>query len=290
MNALNQLLASLKIEANVFHNGQYCGDWAIDTSGSGQMNFHVVTKGECSIEVEGDVIQLCEGDAVFLPCDSEHCLTNSFAGNSAINQTESLPMTDDLGNESIGLVCGNLQHEHPIFEKMVKQMPKIIVVRASEAGAASQVLQLILQESRSSQQHSNLLLNRLADCLFYLLVRNSLDINEGVFAAFAHPSLSSAMELIHKQSDKPLSLDQLASSAAMSRSSFSSTFKEVVGQSPMDYLTQWRMVQAYRWLVDEGITTFEAALRCGYESEASFSKAFKRVMGVGPGSARSKLG
>ncbi len=288
MNALNQLLSSLKLEANVHHNGQYCGDWAVDTSGTRRMTFHVVSKGRCFLELDSETIELEEGDAVFLPCDAQHCVTNLPNIDVPVNHVKSVPMTAALDQESTGLVCGNFSHRHPVFEKLVKQLPKVIVVRNRERGPSSQIVDLLLQESRSSNQHSNVLLNRLADCLFYLLIRNNIDVENGVFAAFAHPNLSAAMELIHQQSDQRLSLDQLASSAAMSRSAFSSAFKEIVGESPMDYLTQWRMTQAYRWLADDGISTLDAAMRCGYESEASFGKAFKRVMGIGPGSARAK--
>ncbi|WP_293265362.1 AraC family transcriptional regulator [Neptunomonas sp.] len=288
MNAINQLLDTLRIEANVHHNGQYCGDWAVDTSGSQKMTFHVVSRGKCFFKFDGEAIELNEGDAVFMPSDAQHCVTNLLSSNLSVNTTEALPMTQAVEEESTGLVCGNFAHQHPIFEKLVKQMPKLIVVRHNDKNAIGRIVELILEESRGSNQHTNVLLNRLSDCLFYLLVRSHLDVTNGVFAAFAHPQLNAAMELIHQQDcSQRLSLDELSCAASMSRSAFSSLFKEVVEQSPMDYLTQWRMTQAYRWLADEGITTLDAALRCGYESESSFSKAFKRVMGVGPGPVRS---
>ena len=96
------------------------------------------------------------------------------------------------------------------------------------------------------------------------------------------------MELIHADTDTKLSLDSLASSCAMSRSAFSSLFKDIVGQSPAEYITQWRMSLAYRWLLDDGLSTLDVAFRVGYESESSFSKAFTRVMGIGPGQARTQ--
>jgi len=98
-----------------------------------------------------------------------------------------------------------------------------------------------------------------------------------------------AMALMHGPPDKKIGLEQLASEAMMSRSAFSTLFKSVVGQSPMDYLKQWRITLAYRWLADESVSTYDAALRCGYESESSFSKAFTSVMGFGPGKARAEL-
>lgn len=287
MNAINQLLSNLKLEANVHHNGQYCGDWALDTSGTRRMTFHVVSRGRCFLEFQGEVIELNEGDAVFLPCDSKHCVSNLPNSGMILNQTASIPMTQAAEQESTGLVCGNFAHSHPVFDKLVKQMPKLIIIRKNESKDAGQIIDLMLQESRSSDEHSNVLLNRLADCLFYILVRNNLNVNSGVFAAFVHPNLSAVMDLIHRNSDQRLTLDNMAEAAGLSRSALSSTFKDVVGQTPMEYLTQWRMTQAYRWLADEGITTLDAALRCGYETEASFAKAFKRVIGQGPGSVRA---
>jgi len=304
MNAINQLLESLKIEANVYHNGQFCGNWAVNTSGSRRMSFHIVTKGRCFFKFADETIELHEGDAVFLPSDAQHCITNSVQIIIPENASKSLPMTDTLAEPSTGLVCGDFSHNHAIFEKLIKQMPELMVVRRSDNSASSQIIDLMLTESRSSDQHSNVLLNRLSDCLFYLLVRGNINIESGVFAAFTHPQLSKAMELIHQgfgesdsvkkegnnnldEQDQRFSLDELASAAAMSRSAFATLFKEVVGQSPVDYQTQWRMTQAYRWLADDGVSTLEAALRCGYESEGSFSKAFKRVIGMGPGQVRA---
>ena len=74
-NALNQLLGALNVQTNVFHNGQYCGMWALDTSGSQLMNFHVVTKGQCVIQVGQQKFNLSTGDAVFMPSDARHRIT-----------------------------------------------------------------------------------------------------------------------------------------------------------------------------------------------------------------------
>ena len=292
MNGINQLLDSLKIEANVYHNGKFCGNWAVNTSGRRRMSFHIVTQGQCFFELDGENIELFEGDAVFLPSDAQHRLTNTMDLNIPQNTVKSLPMTDLIDEPSTGLVCGDFNHNHAIFEKLIKQMPDLLVVRRSDNNAISKVIDLMLEEARASNQQSNVLLNRLSDCLFYLLVRDNLNIESGVFAAFAHPQISKAMELIHasvanEAQEQRLSVEELANACAMSRSGFATLFKDVVGQTPVEYQTQWRMTQAYRWLADEGVSTLEAALRCGYESEGSFSKAFKRVIGVGPGKIRS---
>ncbi len=285
-NVLNQLLEVLKVKANVFHNGQYCGAWAIDTSGSNLMNFHVVTKGRCLIDVEGQTTTLSVGDAVFMPRDVQHSIRPTPECNANANEAVSYSMTEQLGDESTGLVCGNFTHQHPVFDRLLGQLPEVIVVKKQQSTTASKIIELILNESMSSGQSTNFLLNRLSDSLFYVLVRDNIDTHHGVLAAMSDPKLAKSLEFIHGHIDQTLTVDLIADNAGMSRSAFSALFKKIVQLTPAEYIIQWRMTQAYRWLVDDGISTYEAALRCSYESEASFSKAFKRVLGVGPGEAR----
>jgi len=289
MNAVDQLFSPLKLEANVFHNGQYCGAWAVDVSGAHKMTFHVVVKGSCYLKVDDQLTYLNEGDAVFFPNDSKHIVTNLPDENIHVNLAKSLPMPAVLTEPSTGLVCGNFGHQHPMFERIVKQLPEVIIVRHTPKSATTRVIDLLLEESAASGDETGVLLNRLSDCLFLLMVRDHVDVKSGVFAAMSHPKLMHAMALMHGPPDKKIGLEQLASEALMSRSAFSALFKSVVGQSPMDYLKQWRITLAYRWLADEGVSTYDAALRCGYESESSFSKAFTSVMGFGPGKARAEL-
>ena len=289
MNSVDLLFSPLKLEANVFHNGQYCGAWAVDVSGTRKMTFHVVVKGNCYLKTEDDVTHLNEGDAVFFPNDSKHTVTNLPDQDIALNLAKSLPMPAVLTEPSTGLVCGNFGHQHPMFEHIVKQLPDMIIVRRTSNSSCAKVIDLLLEESANAGDESGVLLNRLSDCLFLLMVRDHLDVESGVFAAMAHPKLIRAMEILHGPPDTKIGLEQLAKEALMSRSAFSTLFKSIVGQSPMDYLKQWRITLAYRWLADEGISTYDAALRCGYESESSFSKAFTSVMGFGPGKARAQM-
>lgn len=288
MNTIDQLFSPLKLEANVFHNGQYCGAWAIDTSGSEKMTFHVVVRGSCYLNFNNQLTKLTVGDAIFLPSDAKHIITNFPEQEISLNEGNTLPMQAVLTEPSTGLVCGNFGHEHPLFDRLMKQLPEVIIVHRAEGSASAKIIDVIIEESAKSGVESSLLLNRLSDCLFLSMVQEHADQDSGVFAALAHNKLSRAMTLIHQETESSISLDALAEAAGMSRSAFSSLFKSLVGLSPMDYLKQWRMTLAYRWLADEGVSTYEAALRSGYESESSFSKAFSSVMGFGPGKARAK--
>jgi len=107
MKGLDDLLATLKVEANVFHNGQYCGAWAVDTTGSKRMNFHIVTVGYCYICVGKESILLSQGDAVIMPTDSPHAVSNDECPHpEQINKVESTSMTETLDDDATGLVCG----------------------------------------------------------------------------------------------------------------------------------------------------------------------------------------
>jgi transcriptional regulator GlxA family with amidase domain len=204
-----------------------------------------------------------------------------------LNKAESIAMTAVPQQAATGLVCGRFDHQHPLVDRLLKQLPDVVVIRQRPQSASAAIVKMLLQESMRSGQQSGLLLNRLSDCLFLMIVRDHVDVDSGVFAGLTHPRLASVMNLIHGEPSQSIHLDRLANEASMSRSAFSALFKSVIGQSPMDYLKQWRITLAYRWLVDEGVTTYEAALRCGYDSESSFSKAFQSVMGFGPGKARA---
>jgi len=260
--------------------------WAIDTSGSNLMNFHVVTHGHCQVSVEEQTFDLAQGDAIFLPTDAKHRVTGSLLHQVELNQAQSVPMNLDIQEQATGLVCGNFTHQHPIFDRLLAQLPDVIVIRHKTNEIASGIIGMMLEESKHAGQSSNFLLDRLADALFYILLRDNINTECGVLAAMSHPKLGKSFELIHNSFDQRINVDQLAESAAMSRSAFSLLFKKLVELSPAEYITQWRMTEAYRWLADESMSTYEAAVRCGYESEASFSKAFKRIIGVGPGQVR----
>jgi len=242
------------------------------------------------LEVEGDGFTLLAGDAIFMPHDSKHLISSSLEGNAGsranVNEAVSLRMTNDVKGQSTGLVCGHFTHQHPIFARLLSQLPKVVVVKRDKDFFASEIVSLILKESNTSGNNTNFLLNRLSDSLFYVLLRDNIATDSGVLVAMSHPKLNKSLEYIHDNIDQALNVDDIAAYSGMSRSSFSTLFKETVELSPAEYITQWRMTQAYRWLVDDGISTYDAAIRCGYESDASFSKAFKRVIGMGPGEAR----
>ena len=288
MKSLDPILARIRVRATICLNGHYCGGWAIDTSGTQRMAFHVVTHGQCYLKVEDRITQLNTGDAVFFPNDSKHLLIANPQVEMEANTIASRSMKEPMQDDTVALVCGHFEPQTPFFKSFSRYLPNVIIFKHAEGCDGSAIVDLLISEAKRANESSNALLDRFADCLFFLMLRDHHQQDDGLFAALLNPKLEKALQLIHESSSDTVTIDLMAQTAGMSRSAFATLFKETLEQSPKEYLTQWRMNQAYEWLAEDGISTFDAAIRSGYENEASFAKAFKRVIGMGPGAVRAK--
>jgi AraC-like DNA-binding protein len=111
----------------------------------------------------------------------------------------------------------------------------------------------------------------------------------GWLGALQDPQIGRALALVHRDPAREWTVAALAAEAMMSRSAFAARFTALVGEPAMQYVTRWRMHTALGWLDDDGVTVAELAGRLGYRSEAAFSRAFKRIVGVAPGGARTRV-
>jgi len=149
-------------------------------------------------------------------------------------------------------------------------------------------------ESISPRVGSATVMARLADIVIARLIRawveRSTEDTCGWLAAVRDPQVGRALALIHRHPERPWSVASLATEATLSRTLFSERFTSLVGMSPARYVARWRMHLAGIWLGDERLNVGEVAMKLGYESEASFSRAFKKFMGVPPGSLRRQNG
>ena len=133
-------------------------------------------------------------------------------------------------------------------------------------------------------------MTRLADILVLQTIRAWLERDEsrrlGWLRALSDPDIGRALALIHRCAEEPWTVASLAKEVHLSRSVFSDRFSSVVGMSPMQYVTRWRMFLAGSWIREEHMSASEVAHRLGYSSEAAFSRAFKRYLQVPPGAFR----
>jgi AraC-like DNA-binding protein len=168
-------------------------------------------------------------------------------------------------------------------------LPSLILVKADQARtlALHTTLQLLASEMAEQAPGSEVTATRLAEVLFIQALRahiasGSDDCKRGWLRAIFDPQIGAALRAVHEDVNKPWTVESLAAAAVMSRSAFALRFKELLGQTPLDYVTEWRMQKAMPSLQNGDKKLVEIARSVGYESDAAFSKAFKRVVGVAP--------
>ena len=202
MDALTQLFSTFNVKANIFHNGQYCGRWAVDTSGSGYITFHVIAHGQCLLKVsDGDsAISLNKGDMVLFPRDVTHCLTTDDTFETAKNQATSRGWTDGEQADSTGLVCGIFEHHHPLVEHFIRELPEYVVIRSNdESTLITRLMETLIDESKKGMQGVDYIINHLADCILAVLLREHLSVDKGMLAGLLHPKLGLALQAIHEK-------------------------------------------------------------------------------------------
>ena len=300
MDVLSHLLDTFRLNARVFHNGLYCGDWQIDTSGAKKATFHVVTFGSCELMLNqgSDHIRtLHAGDLVIFPRDREHRVASDTTASSQLNSAKSISFEAGLQSDSTGLVCGHLEFEQHHNQFMIDILPDYIVIHGNEKPwdkSLKPIIDLLVSESIDSGPGVQATLNRLAE-LFFLVVLRQYIFNSHETKSFANafkdPRILKVLGAVYDDPDRDWDVTSMARIANMSRSAFAGRFKELLNESPMHHIKRWRMQNAYRWLREQRITVNEAADRCGYNTESAFSKAFKKEIGISPGIVRkSKLG
>ena len=148
-------------------------------------------------------------------------------------------------------------------------------------------LRLIAAEAASLRPGGEAVLTRLSDILVIQILRDCIEhdpaAQRGWLGALRDRQIGRAISLIHRDPARDWTVASLASELAMSRSAFAARFTELVEEPAMRYVTRWRMQVARSWLAEDGVTVGEVAGRLGYQSEAAFSRAFKRMIGVSPG-------
>jgi AraC-like DNA-binding protein len=292
LDALNQLLATFRLTTDVINNAQYCGDWAIDTSGTGKASFHIIAHADCylrSDDLDG-VVYLEKGDCVLFPRDSKHLLSNVAECNLPSNEETAVSYEEGLKDDGVGLICGYFHFRQSAASSLLDILPDAVLIQRKKAeGGVAILMDLMIRESLRVSAGTEAVVNRLAEALFVIILREHVENSEGgvgLAAALQDQKIHKALAGMQAKPQAKWSVEKLAQLATMSRSAFADRFKSLLGVSPMEYLTQWRMQIAYNLLDEQNLPVLEVADRCGYDSEAAFAKAFKRVMGVGPGAVR----
>jgi AraC-like DNA-binding protein len=292
---LDEYLRTINFRSEVYFRGQVCEDWYLDTSGSGHINVHVVCHGDCWFQLPGlsAPLQLYEGDVVVLPHDAAHLLLSAPtlpAQYGVISKPHQVAHNRE--QRGTALFCGYLIVDQSTYGNVFAMLPEYLIIRSHRGEDAQQfraLIDLLFSETQAEHLGAIAILDRLADAMMFYVIRHALAQgaqSAGLLVALADKQIRSALAAMCDEPATAWTVDALAERVFMSRSSFAERFHALVGKSPMEFLAEWRMQLARRWLERDRLSVAEVAARCGYQSETAFSKAFKRIAGVGPGEFR----
>ena len=193
------------------------------------------------------------------------------------------------------LVCGHFAFDREFHHPLVQSLPDLIHIRGAERYNATRletVVGLVIDETRHQNPGATVATDRLAELLFIQILRAYMSQAQpdGFWAALRDQEISQALALIHAQPAAAWSLAGIAQRIGMSRSAFAIRFKQLVGVTPMRYITGWRMQKALELLRDTNLPLTAIALRIGYNSQAAFIRAFQREFAQNPGALRREWG
>ena len=314
MDALSDVLRAVRLSGAFFFDVHARAPWVAETPlgrsvvdamfpGSDHLiSYHAIMEGSCWCTLDGEEpIKLVAGDIVVLPHGDTHVLATEVGMRKAPNMSLyrmpddcRLPSRISVGTDDgapARFVCGFLGCDSRPYNPLLTALPRVIRVNDHARGALGAYFRAALAESKG-RMGGECMLGRISELMFVDVVRQYLEtLPEGRtnwLSGLRDPYVGRALTALHEDPSRDWTLETLAQSAALSRSAFAERFTEYVGQPPMQYLTNWRMQLATNYLRNGTESIAAVANRVGYDSEAAFSRAFKKVVGKPPSEWRNQ--
>ena len=302
---LGEALGVLRMSGAFYCRSELTASWGMTLHPmASHLWFHVVTSGRVLLETgDGAQTWLHAGDLALVPHGNGHTLRSDADADAPhildLHRTQLSERYEILrhgeGGAPTRLICGAVRFDHPAARTLVGVLPQTLHIAASDAPRVAwmqSVFGLMASEAREFRPGGEAVITRLADVLVIQAIRSWIETapaaQSGWLGALQDEHIGRALALIHRDPARAWTVDSLARELAMSRSAFSARFTQLVGEPAMQYVTRWRMQVALDALETEGATVAQLAERLGYRSEAAFSRAFKRVIGVSPGAVRAR--
>ncbi|MEV5313672.1 AraC family transcriptional regulator [Streptomyces sp. NPDC052610] len=304
MDVFSDVIASMRVGRAKFTRSRRSGAWGSRFGPYPGAGFHVVLRGSCwLLPLDGPARPLGAGDVVFLPHGTMHGMSDSPDRVARALPPEPQPeraddfpggMDDEPAPGDTLLLCGAYRLDRGQAHPFLRALPKVVhfPARPGRHHVLRTAVDLLTTELTAPRQGAEVTLPALLDLLLVYLLRAWLDEESprepgsGWPAALADPAVATALNHLHREPARPWTVQELSNAAGMSRTAFAKRFASFVGQSPMAYLTWWRLSTAARILRTSDSPLATVAQQVGYTSEFAFSNAFKRTFGIAPGRYR----
>jgi AraC-like DNA-binding protein len=305
-DAMMSLVDVLRVRGRVYCRTEMAAPWGIAFPRGTIAHFHAIEKGPCWLRVDGarNAVQLAAGDLVLLPHGNGHTLADSPRSRTVRidqlvdqNQTPHRHAVIRGGGKgpTTRFVCGQFSFEEALRHPLIAQLPPLLHIKGDEGRShpwLKRTLQFLADETRRVRPGTATIVSRLTDIVFVQALRAWIDgrhAGQAVWLrALRDRRIGAALDRMHQSPERIWTIATLAAEIGMSRSPFAARFTKLIGEPPLTYLTRWRMLTASTWLETSDLGLAEIAERTGYRSEAAFTKAFKRHVGVSPSVVRRR--
>ena len=296
---VSELLDTVRVRSTIYCRSDMRAPWGFGVAAHGDPSFHVVTTGACWLEIASrGQLELQAGDLVLLLRGPTHWVRDHPDSRTEwLDEILASPNYGDgrlsYGGDGIRteLVCGSFMLDGAAGSPILRELPDVIHIGGAAGAPAAWIaasLELVAAITASSAPGAEAVLTRVADTMLTQALRLELASSDGLQPrALRDPHIGAAVHLIHSRPHERWTLEKLAAEVGYSRSGFASRFRELVGESPMAYVTRTRLAVAATLLQRTSLSIGEVARRTGYSSQASFARAFKRAFGVAPGAYRT---
>ncbi len=315
MDALSETLRVVRLVGAIFIQGRFTAPWCyhspsadsaarvLEPGAERVVIFHMITEGECFVEIGTDApVHLTAGDVVIFPQGHAHNMASqpglplpTGARLDEVLARRPRQLNYGGGGPTTRLVCGYLACDDRLARMLLAGLPPLVRVnvRGSNAGIWLEAsVRYALAEARSPRPGGAGVLSKLSEVLFIEVLR--LYMNEqdpsrtGWLAGVGDRIVGAALNELHQRPAHAWTLEELAREAGTSRSVLAERFQHLVGSSPMQYLTQWRMLLAANLLCRSNAPLARIAEDVGYQTDTAFSRAFRREFGAPPAAWRRR--
>jgi AraC-like DNA-binding protein len=302
---LTDILRGLRLEGVRYGRCEMKEPWGIEFPAQEAAHFHFIGRKDCWLkQPDGEWVEMKAGDAVLLPSGAAHVLASDpqaqtwpIAGYQVSELCRDVYCLSSEGRRPgtllfNGVMYFNLDNLHPLLG----MMPAVMRTHGLDAQepAVAHLLDAMAREVTMERVGAGGILARLADVLAATIIRAWVEgdcgDSAGWIAAVRDRDIGRVLAAIHLEPHREWTVEILARMMGASRSGFAERFTGIVGQPPLKYVTEVRMHQARQWLSRDRLKISVVASRLGYESEAAFSRAFKRVIGAPPSHFRGHEG
>lgn len=317
MDVLSEVLKAVKLDGAVFYNAEFSAPWCFRSPASAALApylsahlkhviiFHLLTEGRGYAQVEGDgsPLSLSAGDLIIVPHGDPHAMRNGPLTKS-VNHSEEVQqiLSQGLkvsrmggGGELSKFICGYMTCEPELSRIFLGGLPPILKVsiRSDASGQwLEQCIRYSVDTADASKPGGEAALAKLSEVLFIETLRRYIALlpseQRGWLAGVRDPEVGKALALLHRRPAHPWTIASLGNEVGISRSVLAERFRLYLSETPMAYLTRWRLQLGAQMLKSTSNSVAQIAGEVGYESEPSFNRAFKREFGLPPARFRSQ--